>query len=141
MHDENFLKWFSGFTDAEGNFNITFYKNKLGCISSATFRFTIELHIDDKNTLDTIKEKLNIGNDISVYGNSCKFTVTHLKDICILLEIFDTYHLNTTKYLDYLDFKKAFNIYQDIKTASDVASLALAISISSGSLRRVACAQ
>ena len=37
---------------------IIFYKNKLGTISSATFRFTIELHIDDKNTLDIIKEEL-----------------------------------------------------------------------------------
>ena len=114
------MKWFSGFTDAEGNFNITFFKNKLSNISSVTFRFTIELHIDDKNTLDTIKEKLNIGNDISVYGNSCKFTVTHPKDICKLLEIFDTYNLNTTKYLDYLDFKEAFKFYNEtIKTVSD----------------------
>lgn len=27
------------------------------------------------------------------------------------MEIFDKYNLNTTKYLDYLDFKKAFNLY------------------------------
>ena len=113
----NFLRWFSGFTDAEGNFNITFYKNKLGNISSATFRFLMELHIDDMDTLYIIKKNLKIGNDIAIYGNSCKFTVTHPKDIYILIEIFDTYTLNTTKYLDYLDFKEAFKFYQNrVKT-------------------------
>jgi len=56
---------------------------------------------------------LNLGNDIRVYGNSCKFTITHPKDIYKLIEIFDKYSLNTTKYLDYLDFKKAFKLYQE----------------------------
>ena len=113
--EENFLRWFSGFTDAEGNFNIALYKNKLGNLSSATFRFTIELHIDDRDTLNIIKNKLNIGNDIAIYGNSCKFTVTHPKDIYKLIEIFDIYNLNTTKYLDYIDFKEAFKLYKNRK--------------------------
>lgn len=39
-----------------------------------------------------IKSKLNIGNDICVYGNSCKFTVTTM---------FDKYNLNT-KYFYYV---------------------------------------
>jgi hypothetical protein len=118
--EENFLRWFSGFSDAEGNYSIAFYKNKLGSISSVTFRFIIELHVDDKDTLNIIKQKLNIGNDIAVYGDSCKFTVTHPKDIYKLIEIFDKYNLNTTKYLDYIDFKEAFKLYQSgIKTIRD----------------------
>ena len=118
--DEAFLRWFSGFSDAEGNFSLNFYNNKLGNTSSITFRFNIELHIDDKDTLNFIKKKLNISNLIAVYGNSCKFTVTHPKEIYMLIEIFDKYNLNTTKYLDYLDFKKAFKIYQErIKTVKD----------------------
>ena len=120
LADEDFLRWFSGFSDAEGNFSINFYKNKLGNTSSISFRFNIELHIDDKDTLNFIKKKLNIGNHIAVYGNNCKFTVTHPKEIYMLIEIFDKYNLNTTKYLDYLDFKKAFKIYQErIKTVKD----------------------
>lgn len=118
--DENFLRWFSGFSDAEGNFNITFYKDKSGNITSVTFRFTIELHIDDMDALNTIKERLNLGNKIGVYGNSCKFTITHPKDISKLIEIFDKYKLNTTKYLDYLDFKKAFKLYQEKSDKNDV---------------------
>ncbi|RYE15551.1 MAG: hypothetical protein EOP34_02825 [Rickettsiales bacterium] len=72
----------------------------------------IELHVDDIDALKLIKSKLNIGNDIVVYGHSCKFTVTHPKDIYKLIAIFDEYNLNTANYLDYLDFKKAFNLYK-----------------------------
>ena len=110
-HDEEFIKWFVGFSDAESNFTIVLYKDKTGKIISFTFRFLIELHVDDIDALKLIKNKLNLGNDIVVYGNSCKFTVTHRKDIYKLIAIFDKYNLNTTKYLDYLDFKKAFNLY------------------------------
>ena len=60
-----------------------------------------------------IKSKLNIGNNIAVYGNSCRFTVIHKKDIEKLISIFDKYNLNTTKYLDYIDFKKAFQCYNE----------------------------
>ena len=111
--NEDFFKWFSGFSDAEGNFSIVVLKNKLGDLSGFSFRFSIELHVDDKDALIYIKENLNIGNEIAVYGNSCKFTVTHSKDIYVLIEIFDKYNLNTTKYLDYLDFKRAFKIYKE----------------------------
>jgi hypothetical protein len=53
---------------------------------------------------------LNIGT-VRVYKDECKFAVTKKEDICKLINIFDTYNLNTTKYLDYLDFKEAFNLY------------------------------
>lgn len=111
-HSEEFIKWFVGFSDAESNFSIALYRDKTDKISSITFRFLIELHVDDIDALKFIKNQLNIGNDIAVYGNSCKFTVTHPNDIYKLIDIFDKYNLNTTKYLDYLDFKKAFNLYQ-----------------------------
>jgi len=110
---EEFIKWFVGFSDAESNFTVVLYKDKTNKISSITFRFTIELHVDDIDALKFIKSKLTIGNNIAVYGNSCKLTVTHTKDIYKLIAIFDKYNLNTTKYLDYLDFKKAFYLYQE----------------------------
>ena len=56
---------------------------------------------------------MNIGNEIAVYGNSCKFTVIHKEYINKLISIFDKYNLNTTKYLDYLEFKKAFHLYYE----------------------------
>lgn len=106
--DEKFIRWFVGFSEGEYNFTIVSQKDKNGNISGASFIFTIELHIDDINTLKYIKSKLNMGNEIAVYGNSCKFTILHCKDINKLISIFDKYNLNTTKYLDYLDFNKAF---------------------------------
>ena len=108
-----FLKWFVGFSDGESNFTIVFQKDRNGNISGASFRFIIELHSDDINTLKYIRSKLNMGNEIAVYGNSCKFTVIHREDINKLISIFDKYNLNTTKYLDYLDFKKAFHLYYE----------------------------
>jgi hypothetical protein len=90
-----------------------FQKDTNGNITGASFRFIIELHIDDIDTLKYIKSKLNLGNEIAVYGNSCKFTVIHRRDISKLISVFDKYNLNTTKYLDYLDFKKAFHLYYD----------------------------
>lgn len=115
LSDENFFKWFVGFSDGESNFTIVFYKDKNGNVLSATFRFTIELHIDDVEVLNYIKSRLNIGTNIAVYGNSCKFTVVHRKDINVLISIFDKFNLNTTKHLDYLDFKKAFILYNESK--------------------------
>lgn len=56
---------------------------------------------------------MNTGNEIAVYGNSCKFTVIHKEDINKLISIFDKYNLNTTKYLDYLELKKAFYLYYE----------------------------
>ena len=90
-----------------------FQKDTNGNITGASFRFIIELHIDDIDTLKYIKSKLNLGNEIAVYGNSCKFTVIHRREISKLISVFDKYNLNTTKYLDYLDFKKAFHLYYE----------------------------
>lgn len=107
----SFLQWFAGFTDAEGNFaiNSIFKKDKL-IISSFSFMFKIALHKDDQEVLRYIKDKLNIGG-VRLYKDECIFNVTDQKGILKLISIFDKYHLNTSKYLDYLDFKEAFLLY------------------------------
>jgi hypothetical protein len=74
--------------------------------------FSIGLHIDDVEALEYIQSKLNIGM-VRTYKDECKFIVTKCEDISKLISIFDLYNLNTSKYLDYLDFKKAFYIYND----------------------------
>jgi hypothetical protein len=117
--DEEFLRWFVGFSDGESNFLIVLQKDKEGNNIGASFRFIIELHVDDIDVLKYIKSKLNIGNKIAVYGNSCKFTVIYRNEITKLISIFDKYHLNTSKYLDFLDFKKAFKLYSEFKACSE----------------------
>lgn len=107
----NFLQWFVGFSDAEGNFNINrlLNKDKL-TIASFSFMFKISLHKDDDKVLRYINDMLGVGG-VRFYKNECIFSITDMKGINLLISIFDKYNLNTTKYLDYLDFKEAFIFY------------------------------
>ena len=73
--------------------------------------FVIELHIDDVDVLEFIKDKLGIGN-VRLTKNKCVFAVTDRNGISKLISIFDKYNLNSTKYLDYLNFKiRVFTYY------------------------------
>lgn len=103
-NDKEFYKWFSGFTDAEGNFII------LTLPKGLTFKFSIGLHIDDLHVLNYIKDKLGFGS-IYAYKNNCYYNVTKKEDILKIISIFDIYTLNSSKRLDYLDLKKAFDLY------------------------------
>jgi hypothetical protein len=110
-----FNQWFVGFSEGEGCFKIKpKYRTDKSKVHSFSFEFEIHLHIDDKNLLYRIRDSLGVG---AVYlretRNSCSFIVGSEKGIRILLAIFDKYKLNGIKYLDYLDFKKAFNLYFD----------------------------
>jgi hypothetical protein len=112
LKDDNFFKWFVGFADAESNFIINvLWKNDKVSISKFSFIFKITLHCDDEYVLRIIKEKLGVGGNLRRYKNESIFNVTDKKGIEKLIQIFERYNLNTTKYLDYLDFKKAFIIY------------------------------
>jgi hypothetical protein len=108
---ENFLQWFVGFSDAESSLiiNPSLKKDKV-TISSFSFMFKIALHKDDEGVLRYISSKLGIGK-VRLYQNECIFNVAHKEEIKLLISIFDKYNFNTTKYLDYLDFKKAFHLY------------------------------
>ena len=72
--------------------------------------FKITLHQDDEAVLKYIKDKLGIGG-VRYYKKECIFNVTDKEGIALLISIFDKYNLNTTKHLDFLDFKEAFCIY------------------------------
>lgn len=109
---EEFYKWFVGFSDAEANFGVFPVLADKIKIEGFSFRFTIGLHKDELDALNYIKSKLGVGKVYS-YKDSQIFVVTKKEDIILLISIFDNYTLNTTKYLDYLDFKKAFNIYHN----------------------------
>lgn len=129
---EDFYKWFVGFSDGESNFSIAFNKNNQGTVVGAAFRFVIELHKDDIKALEYIRNSLGVNNKIATYGNSCKLVIGHSKDIYKLIEIFDKFKLNTTKYLDYLDFKQAFILYQEFKGGDRTALLDQILKIKNG---------
>ena len=99
-----------GFSDAESSFSIV-PKSVKGSINRFSFMFKIALHKDDKDALIRIQTNLNFGK-VSLDKDECKFVVTKQEEINRLILIFDKYSLNTTKYLDYINFKKAFLLYQ-----------------------------
>ena len=104
--NNEFLFWFSGFTDGEGNFSITLDRTYI------RFRFKVNLHIDDLQVLNVIKSNLNIGRIIVEENrNSCAFVVqnfSELKDV--LCPIFINFPLHTSKKLDFQDFYTAILI-------------------------------
>lgn len=100
---QNFYTWFSGFTDAEGSFYIAISK-------TCSFRFQINLHKDDLNVLYYIQRSLGFG-EVRLYDNYASFTITRLKDIAQLMDIFKKYPLQGSKWLNYKDFLLAFDLY------------------------------
>lgn len=101
-----FIQWFVGFTDAEGNFSIVPRKGWM----SVSFRFTIEVHKDDLPVLQKISETLGIGN-IIVNKDSASFVVNKFKDLLdIIIPIFQEFPLQTSKYLDFTCFYEAILI-------------------------------
>lgn len=118
---KDFIEIFRGFVDAEGCFLIA----RTG--DTFAFRFLIKLHIDDKSVLDTIQKTLGLGR-VTTYKSSATYAITSQKEIQFILDIFTKYNLNTTKHLNFLSFKKAFEIYtgskiKNSKLIQEIASI------------------
>lgn len=100
-----FVEWFRGFTDAEGCFLVV----KTG--NSFAFRFIIKIHKDDINVLYYIKNSLGGIGNVGVEGFLVHLKVTSILDIKTIIEIFSSYPLNSSKYLDFLAFRRAYELY------------------------------
>ena len=106
-----FLKWLSGFVDAEGNFGIR-HNSKT---KQLAFVFRIHLHLDDLAVLQRIKNELSLiaGREIggiSINGkkNTAELTIGEFNIIKnLIIPILNEYPLRTTKYLDFKDWEKA----------------------------------
>lgn len=108
---DEFKEWLCGFIDSEGSFYIE--PNNKG--RSYRFNFQIVLHIDDIEVLHFIKSKLGMG-EVRDRGSNAIFTIRAQQDIVELIEILSKYPLNSKKYLDFSDFKRAFELYTNSKT-------------------------
>nr|CAA35846.1 unnamed protein product [Podospora anserina] len=103
--NNEFLHWFSGFTDAEGNFLISIDRNYV------KLRFKISLHIDDLKVLQVIQSNLNIGRiTVEEVRSRCSFIVEDISGINTICSIFNNYPLHTSKKLDFQDFYEALLI-------------------------------
>lgn len=91
-----------------------------------TFRFEIALHKDDTPMLNFIQNKLNLGK-VYTYSNFSVLSIWKASEVAKIIDLFDSAPLNTSKQLNFLDFKKAFELYSnrtkqersEIKTAID----------------------
>lgn len=109
---ENFYQWFVGFSDAESSFFIQPVLNSKGVVNRFSFKFGIELHTDDRAVLEFILSKLEIGN-FRISNDKCIYVVSDKIGIYKLINIFDEFNLNSTKFLDYSNFKEAFILYHE----------------------------
>ncbi len=79
-----------------------------------TFFFQIVLHADDLKVLEYIYKTLNLGSlTTNSKGDECKFVVTKMDELEQIILIFDKYNLNTSKYLNYIEWRKAFFLYRN----------------------------
>jgi len=115
QRNKDFLYWFTGFTDAEGNFLVTIDRKYI------KLRFKISLHIDDIKVLYTIKSNLGFGRVVEESNrNSCSFIVEDSLNINKLCDIFLHYPLHTSKKLDFISFYEVSLIRATNKVLSDV---------------------
>jgi len=84
-------------------------------LDSYLFKFQIHLHIDDIEVLYFIQKTLGVGR-VSPNGvASAIFRVRKQEDVAKIIDIFSKYPLNTFKFLNFLDFKRGFEIYTSSK--------------------------
>lgn len=122
----NSYSWLSGFTDGEGFFYIVITGQTCG------FKFQINLHKDDISVLYFIQKTLGFG-EVRSYDNFASFTITRLKDIAKIIDIFYQYPLQGTKWLNFLDFAKAYKLYTNQSNTELIAEI---LKIKSGMNRK-----
>lgn len=112
---EKFYLWLVGFTDGDGSFVI--YKNK----NTYGLKFSLSQSTYNLKLLYYIKAQLNYGN-ISIEKRSYNNKNTIMASLniydrkllkTIIFPIFDKYPLLTSKYFNYIKFKKAWFILED----------------------------
>ena len=107
-NSRSFEQWLVGFTDGDGNFSITNQGDKWGL----SFKLTQSRY--NLRILNYIKKELGVGS-ITKDGTKGQYFLRDRKLIeSILIPIFDRYPLLTTKYFDYIKFKKALFILKDV---------------------------
>lgn len=75
--------WIAGFSAAEGSFSITINENDNRKLPQVFFRarFSIGLHLKDKNLLIRIKRHLNAGNIYNISNLVCSLEIAKLNDL------------------------------------------------------------
>ena len=106
--------WITGFTDAEGSFQISVRKDTRQKINWRVGpAFQIKLHIKDISILEEIKNTLGVGTITKDKFNTANFNVWSIKELEVIIDHFDKFPLVTAKHSDYILFKKCFEIIKN----------------------------
>lgn len=122
LNDKNkiwFKQWLVGFTDGDGNFSITHQGNKWGLsYKLAQSRYNLRV-------LYYIKKQLGAGS-VTKDNTKGQFFIRDRKTIeKIILPLFDKYPLLTSKYFDYLRFKKALDVLNNLSLTNEQKDIKL----------------
>lgn len=102
-----FEEWLVGFTDGDGNFSITNQGDKWG------LSFKLVQSGYNIRVLNYVKKELGVGS-ITKDGTKVQYFIRNRKQIeSILIPIFEKYPLLTSKYFDYVRFKRALDLLND----------------------------
>ncbi|GAA5135765.1 hypothetical protein GCM10023339_74000 [Alloalcanivorax gelatiniphagus] len=89
------------------------------------------MHIDDKPLLLFIASQLGLGK-VTSSDKVATYSVVKQDEVKAIINILSNNPLNTTKYLNFLDFKRAFELYINAKNKSSVALISEIDNIVSG---------
>lgn len=98
-----FNEWLVGFTDGDGSFSVIFQNNKWSLV------FKLSQSTYNLRVLHFIKSQLGVGKVTIEKGEQmASFVIRDLNTInSVIIPIFDTFPLLTSKYFNFLIFKKA----------------------------------
>ena len=122
---DEFEQWLVGFTDGDGNFQIA--RQKVGDNIKWNLSFKLTQSAYNARVLNYIKKELGVGS-ITKDGKKLQFFIRDRKIIESILipsprrgegTIFDKYPLLTTKYFDYIKFKKALSVLNNTEVSKN----------------------
>ena len=104
LSDEDFSEWLRGFIDAEGNFFIQVFEDRF------KFIFTLCLHKDEAPLIKYVAQRLGIGN-LYVNKKNVNYSISRKDHLLKIFNILDKESLNTSKNLNYIAFRQAYDLY------------------------------
>ena len=114
--DREFLEWFVGFADGEGNFHIRLIASTDNTYKSAQFTFQISLHKDEIKVLEYIMNTLKCGH-ISKYKDKINYFVNDIDSLLyVILPIFEHVNLNSSNIIVFKLKKKGGILNKRLKT-------------------------
>lgn len=111
--NSEFIEWFVGFADAEGNFNIRLTNSSENTFKHVQFTFQIGLHKDEIKVLEYVMNTLKCGH-ISKSNDRINYFVNDINSLLyVIIPIFNYFYLNSSKYHHFVLFQKAVLLTKD----------------------------